>query len=119
MQISDAEYSVMKVIWEKEPCTSAEIVEKVLTEQDWNDKTIRTLINRLVGKKAVKAEKTGSKAFIYSSLISEKDYKAGENTSFLNKLYGGSVKLMLASLVENNKLSSEEIQNLKDILEGK
>lgn len=42
-----------------------------------------------------------------------------ENNNFLNKLYGGSVKLMLASFVENNDLSDEEIQNLKDILEGK
>ncbi len=119
MQITDAEYSVMKVLWEAEPCTSAQIVKMVSEKQDWNDKTIRTLINRLVAKNAVKAEKTNSKAFLYSSLISEKDYKANENTSFLNKLYGGSVKLMLASLVENNRLSKEEIQNLKDILEGK
>lgn len=119
LQITDAEYSVMKVLWEKEPCTSSEIVEDVSKEQDWNDKTIRTLINRLVSKGAVKAEKTNSKAFIYSSLISKKDYINGENSNFLNKLYGGSVKLMLASFVENNNLSKEEIENLKDILEGK
>jgi len=119
IQITDAEFCVMKALWKKEPCTSGEIVDEVSKIQDWNDKTIRTLINRLVSKGAVKAEKTGTKAFAYSSLISEKDYMNFENKNFLNKLYGGSVKLMLASFVENNNLSDEEIQNLKDILEGK
>ncbi len=119
MQITDAEYQVMEVLWKNEPCTSADIISDVSKHQEWNDKTIRTLINRLVSKKAVKAEKTSSKAFIYSSLITEKEYKASENSNFLNKLYGGSVKLMLANLVETNSLSKDEIQNLKDILEGR
>ncbi len=119
MQITDAEYYIMKELWKSEPCTSADIVEAVSKSQEWNDKTVRTLINRLVSKKAIKAEKTHSKAHIYSSLISESDYKKSENKNFLNKLYDGSVKLMLASIVENNNLSKEEIQNLKDILEGK
>jgi len=119
IQITDAEFIVMKVLWENEPCTSGEIVEEVSKEQEWNDKTIRTLINRLVSKGAVKAEKTAGKAFIYSTLISKKDYINGENNNFLNKLYGGSVKLMLASFVENSDFTKEEIQNLKDILEGK
>lgn len=119
LQITDAEFCVMKTLWKNEPCTSSEIVDEVSKTQNWNDKTIRTLINRLVSKGAVKAEKTGSKAFTYSSLISEKDYINVENKNFLNKLYGGSVKLMLASFVENNNLSDEDIQNLKDILEGK
>lgn len=118
LQITDAEFCVIKALWKNEPCTSAEIVNEVSKQQDWNDKTIRTLINRLVSKGAVKAEKTRTKAFTYSSLISEKDYMNVENKNFLNKLYGGSVKLMLASFVENNNLSDEEIQNLKNILEG-
>ncbi len=119
MQITDAEYCVMKELWKSEPCTSSDIVNSVSKEQNWSDKTIRTLINRLVAKNAVRAEKTDSKAFIYTSVISENDYKKNENNNFLNKLYGGSVKLMIANLVENNNLSKEEIQNLKDILEGK
>lgn len=119
LQITDAEFCVMKALWKIETCTSSEIVGEVSREQEWNDKTIRTLINRLISKGAVRAEKTDGKAFIYSSLISEKDYIKVENDNFINKLYGGSVKLMLASFVENNNFTEEEIQNLKDILEGK
>lgn len=119
LQITDAEFCVMKALWKIEPCTSSEIVGEVSREQEWNDKTIRTLINRLISKGAVRAEKTDGKAFIYSSLISEKDYIKVENDNFINKLYGGSVKLMLTSFVENNNFTEEEIQNLKDILEGK
>ncbi len=119
LQITDAEFCVMKALWKNEPCTSNEIVKEVSKNQDWNDKTIRTLINRLISKGAVKAEKNTTKAYIYSSVISKKDYINAENDNFLNKLYGGSVKLMLASFVENNNFTDEEIQNLKDILEGK
>ena len=118
-QITDAEYCVMKVLWKIEPCTSNEIVEVVSEEQIWNNKTIRTLINRLVEKNVIKKESANCKAYIYSSVVSEKEYKNSENHNFLNKLYGGSVKLMLASFVENNNFSKDEIQNLKDILEGK
>ena len=64
LQITDAEFCVMKALWKKEPCTSGEIVDEVSKIQDWNDKTTRTLINRLVSKGAVKAEKTASKAFV-------------------------------------------------------
>jgi BlaI family penicillinase repressor len=116
-QISEAELEVMKVIWELSEATSAQIVERLIQATEWKPKTVHTLITRLVTKKAIIAEKTGSKAFIYSSLVSEKEYKAYANKSFLQKMYNGSINLMLTSFIKEQKLSKSEIDNLKKILD--
>ncbi|OQB14908.1 MAG: Penicillinase repressor [Firmicutes bacterium ADurb.Bin193] len=117
-QISDAESSVMKVLWENGQCTSAQIVGEVSKESDWKPKTIQTLITRLVAKGAIKAEKLTGKAFVYSALVSKDEYIRDANNSFLQKMYDGSLSLMLASFVKERSLSKEQIESLKNILEG-
>ena len=116
-QISEAELEVMKVIWELSETTSAQIVERLTRTTEWKPKTIQTLIKRLVNKKALKAEKTDSKAFLYSPLVSESDYKAYANQSFLQKFYNGSLNLMLTSFIKERKLSKSEIDRLKKLLD--
>ena len=108
----------MRVLWDKGNCTSNVIVEEVAKEHEWNDKTIRTLINRLVSKNAISVMKTEGKPYIYSAVINKHDYENYENRNFLNKIYNGSVKLMLSSFVKNNNLTKEDIEDLKKILSG-
>lgn len=117
-QITDAELSVMKVLWNKGACTSNIIVEEVSAKHQWNDKTIRTLINRLVSKKAISADKSDTKSYIYSAKVSRQEYENQESKNYINKLYNGSVKLMLTSFVKNNNLTKEDIEDLKKILSG-
>lgn len=114
-KISDAEYEIMKVIWENEPLTASEIV-RIVNNESWNENTIRTMVNRLLKKGALGYEKKG-KAYVYHSLISSGDYKKFEGISFLKKLYGGSISAMFSNLVSGEDISKEELQNLKDILE--
>jgi BlaI family transcriptional regulator, penicillinase repressor len=72
---------------------------------------------RLTSKGALKAAHTDGKAYLYSPLVSESEYKAYANESLLKKLYGGSVKLMLTSFIKEQKLSKAEIENLKALLD--
>lgn len=116
-QISEAELEVMKVIWELSETTSAQIVERLTQTTVWKPKTVHTLISRLVAKDAIKAEKTGSKAFVYSALVSEQEYKAYANNSLLQKLYNGSINLMFTSFIKEQKLSKSEIDRLKKLLD--
>lgn len=116
-QISESELEVMKILWELKEATSTQIVERLTQTTEWKPKTIHTLISRLVAKEAIKAEKTESKAFLYSPLVHEEEYKAYANRSFLEKLYNGSVNLMLTSFIKQQKLSKEEIENLKQLLD--
>lgn len=116
IKISDAEWQVMKVIWERAPITSSEIVEALKTVTKWSPTTIYTLINRLVNKKAVRIEE-GSSPYICYPLISQEEFSREESKSFLRKVYSGSLNLMLSNIVKEHGLSDEEIDELKRILD--
>ena len=115
IRISDAEWQVMKIIWNKAPVTSSEILEELKPVTKWSTTTIYTLINRLVKKKAIAVEK-GSSPYVCRPLVDQKDLRREERTSFLKRVYDGSLNLMVANMVEEG-LSDEEIDELKDILE--
>ena len=119
IQISEAELEVMKLLWENEKMTSPEIVEELLKTSEWKDKTILTLINRLVKKGAVNAEKESGKAFLYSANINEDEYKQEQSNSLINKLFNGSISLMMSNFVKSNNISNEDIEELKRILESR
>lgn len=116
-QISEAELEIMKVLWELQNATSKQIVKKFVGISDWKPKTIHTLITRLVAKEAVTAKKIDGKSYIYSTNISKEEYKSYANNYFLQKLYEGSINLMLTSFIKDQKLSGKEIDELKSILE--
>ena len=116
-QISEAELEVMKVLWELNYATSSQIVERLVKVKNWKPKTVQTLIKRLVAKGAVKAERKTGKAFLYSPNISEGEFKAYASSSFLQKVFDGSLSLMIASFIKEKKLSKQEIEDLKKILD--
>ncbi|MGL6104953.1 BlaI/MecI/CopY family transcriptional regulator [Romboutsia sp.] len=117
IQVSEAELEVMKVVWEFKSATSAQIIQKLEESTEWKPKTIQTLITRLVGKEALNVDKTNKKMYIYTPNIGEHEYKNYANESFLQKLYNGSVNLMLSSFIKDKKLSKEEINELKKMLD--
>lgn len=116
-QISEAELEVMKLVWELGEATSSQIVDRLTAVNPWKPKTVHTLITRLVGKGALQARQTGGKAFLYTPAIGEQEYRAYANSSFLEKLYNGSVQLMLTSFVKEHKISKAELASLTKMLE--
>lgn len=116
-QISESELEVMKVLWELGHATSSQVVDRLTSTTDWKPKTIQTLITRLAAKGAIKAEKTGTKAFLYSPLVSQSEYRAYASKSFLQKVYDGSLNLMVASFIKDQKISPAEIDSLKKLLD--
>ena len=118
IRISDAEFEVMKIIWEKGEVTSQEIINE-LKEFKWNDNTVRTLINRLIAKKAVKVSSKQSKAYIYVPLIKEDEYKQKRATSFVKQFFHGSLNEMLLNFVNSNELTEENIDYLKGQIDKK
>jgi len=117
-KISEAEWEVMKTLWEKSPLTANEIVETLSKRTRWQRETIRTLVNRLVQKKAVAFEKEGRQHH-YFPLVAETECVKAETRSLLRRLRVSAIEPMLAALVEEQQLSAEQIARLKDILEGK
>ncbi|GAA4845412.1 BlaI/MecI/CopY family transcriptional regulator [Paenibacillus vulneris] len=117
-QISDAEWEVMKVLWAKSPSTANEVIEALEDRTDWKPKTIRTLLNRLVHKKAVSYSQE-SKVYAYFPLVSEDECVRSETASFLKRIYGGAFKPLLVNFLKEEKLSPQEIKELKNILDDK
>lgn len=111
--ISDAELELMKVLWQAgEPLTAQQVSER-LPDKNWKYSTIATLFSRLVEKGAVVHQKQG-RFFLYSPCIAEADYKAAQTRQFIGKLYGGSVKNLVAALFENRQMSQQDIDELKE-----
>ncbi|MGI6706793.1 MAG: BlaI/MecI/CopY family transcriptional regulator [Clostridia bacterium] len=115
-KISDAEWKVMKVLWKKSPLTAGEIVDALKPHTSWSPKTIHTLISRLVSKKAVAVNKS-TPLHQYSPLVSEEECTLKETESFLKKVYDGSLHLLVAKFIKEEKLSPEELEELKKMLE--
>ena len=108
-QISEAEYEIMKILWESHPLSTNEI---------WNQKTIHTLLSRLTAKKAVSYEQRG-RMYYYTPLIARDAYLEQENSHFLNRFYDGKMAPMLSSLLSNTRLSDSELQDLYDMIHSK
>ncbi len=114
--ISEAEYQVMKLIWDRAPVSTKEVTEILADESSWKPKTIQTLLSRLVKKGAIGYKKEG-RVFVYTPLIKEEDYVEQESSSFLNKFYDGALNSMVVNFLEQDKLTENDIDELKKILD--
>ena len=117
-RISEAEWEIMKICWGKPLVTAQEIIETLAAKDEWHPKTVKTLLNRLVKKRALGFKKAG-RAYLYQPLVAENDCVTAESQSFLDRVFGGSLQPMLAHLVENRRLSPKEIAELKNLLNRK
>ncbi|MDD3890254.1 MAG: BlaI/MecI/CopY family transcriptional regulator [Syntrophomonadaceae bacterium] len=117
-KISDAEWRVMQVIWASSPITANEVIEQLENNSDWKPKTVKTLIRRLVDKKVLGFQKEG-KAYLYYPLVSENEGIRVESENFLKKVFNGSLNLMLANFIDEQRLSEEDIKELKRIINGR
>ena len=114
MRITDAELSVMEVLWREPGLGAAEVAAKV-TGHDWSDKTVKTLLARLVDKGALRSETEGRR-YLYHPLIEEADHKRGAVLRFVDNLFGGKAAPLVAHLAEAQDLTDEDVQELEDLV---
>lgn len=117
-RISDAEWLIMKVLWQESPLTASLVIEGLKPNTNWSPKTIQTLIARLVKKGALGVNKESSLNQYYPLVLQEECMRE-ETNSLLQKVYGGSLHLLLANFVKNENLSQKEIQELRNLLDEK
>jgi BlaI family penicillinase repressor len=116
-RISDTEWEIMRIVWQKHPVTANEIIEQLeTTDAGWHPKTARTLLARLVQKGALGYEAKG-RTYVYSPLVSEENCVATASESFLDRVFGGSLKPMLAHFVERQKLTRGDLEELQKLLD--
>lgn len=114
-KISNAEWEVMKIIWSNPQITSAKIIEELKDKSSWKPATVKSLISRLLNKKALDFNKSGSEYFYYP-LISEDECIKSESKSFINRVFNGSVSSMLLTFAESKQVSEADIEELRNIL---
>lgn len=117
MRISTAESQVMKALWARSPLSAEEIIAALPDGQDWADATVKTLLNRLLKKDAIAAEREGRR-FLYRPLVAQGDYVHAESQGLLDRLFDGKLAPLVAHFSQREKLSEEDVAELRRLLES-
>ena len=115
INLSDGEWMLMNVLWEHAPCTITQLVERLEGTTGWSKHTVISMLTRLQHKGAV-AYHEGSRAKQFYPTLDRAAARRQETQSFLSRLYGGSLGLMINTLIGEEKLSPEELEELDAIL---
>jgi predicted transcriptional regulator len=116
MPISDAESQVMEVLWERHPLGADEVVAALAESTDWQEPTVKTLLNRLLKKRAIAAQRDGRR-YLYRPLLKREDYVHVASKNLLDRLFDGRVAPLVAHFSERRKLSKKDIAELKRLVE--
>jgi BlaI family transcriptional regulator, penicillinase repressor len=115
-RLSDAEWEVMEVLWSAgRPLTAVDIADGVPAERDWSLATVKSLLSRLLAKRAVEPRKDGRR-FLYSPAIARDPYVADESRRFVGRLFGGKLSPLFAQLAEEEALDDEDIAQIEAML---
>ncbi|KAF1712284.1 BlaI/MecI/CopY family transcriptional regulator [Pseudoxanthomonas kalamensis DSM 18571] len=115
MTISEAEAVVMEVLWQRHPLGADEVVEALSSRSDWAEPTIKTLLNRLLNKGAIRAERDGRR-YLYAPVLRRDAWVAQQSEGLLARLFGGRVAPLVAHFSERGKLSEADIAELKKLI---
>ncbi|MEC0275300.1 MULTISPECIES: penicillinase repressor BlaI [Peribacillus] len=116
--ISESEWEIMNVLWDKAPQTANDIILSLQESTDWKPKTIRTLLDRLVQKDVVGVNKD-QRVYTFYPLYSQEECQRAETESFIKRIYGGTMKSMLVQFIHEDTLSDDDINELRTILNEK
>lgn len=114
--ISNAEFDVLDVIWDDYPVTANEVITRLKQRKEWHQKTVKTLLGRLVKKEVLGFEKQ-QRQYLYSPLIAREEYTKKEATHFVSRLFKGKIAPMVAGFANQNALSKQDIDELKLLIQ--
>jgi len=112
MQITEAEYELLKLLWQAAPQTARSLAQRLPDDRDWSDKTVKTLLGRLTKKGAIGYE-TRERTYWYSPVIKEAEYKVRETKSFMRRIFGGGLPDMVSGFAKGDELAREFIPDNK------
>ncbi|WP_299808456.1 BlaI/MecI/CopY family transcriptional regulator [uncultured Shewanella sp.] len=115
-EISNAELCVLNILWQSSPISASDVIAELSRTNDWHEKTVKTLLNRLVKKQAIGFEKQG-RSYLYSPLINQSEYQLKESESFIQRLFSGKVAPLVAGFAKQNKLSAEDVDELQQLID--
>lgn len=115
-RISETEWEVMNIIWSQAPCSAGQVVAALQqADASWHPRTVKAYLNRLVKKKVLGYREEG-RAYLYRPLVRREECIDAASESFLERVFGGSLQPMIAHFVRRDKLSREEVRELRRLL---
>ena len=116
VNLSDGEWKIMNLLWEEPPQTIMNLTRALKGDKGWSKNTVITMLNRMEAKGAVRHEE-GERAKLFYPSVERDGAVLEETRGFLNRVYQGSLSLMVNAMVSSSELSDEEIEDLKAILD--
>lgn len=115
-EITHTELELLKVLWQQSPLTANEIIEQLNKQKPWHEKTVKTLLNRLVKKAAISFEKDKRK-YLYFPLLEQESYQIKESESLITRMFSGRVSPLVAGFAKKNNLEKQDIEELKALIQ--
>jgi BlaI family penicillinase repressor len=115
--VTEAESLVMNVLWQRSPIASEDVIAALKSQAHWREPTIKTLLNRLLKKGAVSAEKVGRR-YLYSPVLTREQWLSSESENLLERLFGGRVAPLVAHFSKHRRLSKKDLAELKRLIEA-
>jgi predicted transcriptional regulator len=116
VSISEAESVVMQVLWAKSPAATDEVMAALASKASWQESTVKTLLNRLLNKRAVRARKDGRR-YLYTPVITREEWLSRESSGLVDRLFGGRVAPLVAHFSQHRKLSKKDVADLKRLIQ--
>jgi BlaI family penicillinase repressor len=116
VSISEAESVVMQVIWRTNPIATEDVIAALAHKEEWQEPTVKTLLNRLFKKGALSAQKDGRR-YLYSPVLKREQWLAAESKGFLDRLFDGRVAPLVSHFSQHKKLSKKDIADLRRLIE--
>ncbi|PHR57189.1 MAG: CopY family transcriptional repressor [Robiginitomaculum sp.] len=114
-KISQSELDVMDVLWADSPLGAVEVAARLETLKNWNIRTVKTLLARLVKKQALATTKQGQR-YLYTPLVSKEAYAQSATRSLIDRLFGGRAAPLIAHLAADKALSPQDIKDIETLL---
>jgi len=114
VELTEAEWEIMKVVWEKEPCAAGTVQESLANSRDWAYSTVKTTMDRMVEKGFLKIERIRNLQ-LFSCSITEIDAKRGEFRKMLKRAFDGALTPMMQFLIEHEGLSKKQASQLRKL----
>jgi BlaI family penicillinase repressor len=118
IELTEAEWTIIKSVWENEPCAAPIIQEKLFRRTEWTYSTVRTLMDRMVGKGLLTAEKVRNLT-LYRTAVTREQAQRGELLYALKHAFNGALTPMVQCLLETNKVSADELAELESLIKSK
>jgi BlaI family penicillinase repressor len=117
-ELTEAEWDIIEVVWEHEPCAAPTVQEELVARKKWTYSTVKTLMDRMVGKGLLTTERIRN-LMLYRSVITRDDAQRGELLRTVKRAFGGAFTPMMQFMLDDNALSQRELEDLEEMIRKK